>query len=239
MESRERYVRQIMLDGWGVESQQTLARSRVCVAGLGGLGAPVSLYLAAAGVGTIAICDDGTLELSNLNRQILYDETDIGHAKVDRAAERMRALNRSVNIEPHGVGINDETVASICSGADLIVDCLDNFDARYVLNRYSVREGVPLLHAAVSGYYGQLALLRPPQTPCLECFIPVGSSKATGPPPVLGAAVGVIGSIEALMAIDALRGETDDATLLTVDLVEFSIERTHLERNPGCPVCSG
>ena len=239
MESFERYKRQIAIEGWGVEAQEKLKSSQVCVVGVGGLGSPVSLYLAAAGVGTIVLCDYQEVELSNLNRQILYRSDDIGRSKLERAQKRLTELNPEIAVKTVYGRIVDDTAPSAFAGADLIVDCLDSFEARFVLNRYAAAYGVPFVHAGITGLFGQLALLHPPQTPCLQCFIPPGAAAVHEPPPVLGATAGVLGSLQAIVALKVLSGRTDTGygVFHTIDLTSISIESFALQKNPECPVC--
>ena len=232
-------MRQIAIDGWGDAVQDKLERSRVCITGVGGLGSPTSIYLAAAGVGTIVLCDFQEIELSNLNRQVLYTDADIGAKKVARARERLLALNPDIRVEAHELQLDDTSAEEVFESADLIIDCLDNFQTRYVLNRYAVRRGIPLIHAGITEFYGQLVLLHPPHTPCLECIIPADTPKHTAPPPVLGAVAGVVGSLQAVVALKALGG-FDDAgygRLQTIDLLTMSFDTIAVEKNPACPVC--
>jgi molybdopterin-synthase adenylyltransferase len=241
MDAKDRYVRQIAIEGWGKEAQERLEDSCVCVVGAGGLGSPVSIYLAAAGVGSIILCDHQNVEMSNLNRQILYVESDIGHAKTECARTRLSEFNRAIKVETHQLHLDESSVKTVCGPADLIIDCLDDFPSRYILNRYSVTHGVSLIHAAIREFYGQIALLHPPHTPCLECFIPKSSPKDEGTPPVLGATAGAVGSLQALIAINALCGrkEAGYGILRSIDLLTMSLESVLLEKNPSCPACSG
>lgn len=239
MDTIERYKRQLDIDDWGTTIQEKLADSKVCVAGVGGLGSPVSLYLAAAGVGTIVLCDYQTVELSNLNRQVLYTENDIGSAKIEKARERLRALNSDISVEISVGRISDDNAPSIFAGADIIIDCLDNFDTRYVLNRYSIASGTPLVHAGITSFYGQLALIHPPFTPCLECIIPPESIQKVKAPPVLGATAGVVGSLQAAEAIKVLGGmpEAGYRYLRSIDILNMSFESIAIERRPSCLAC--
>ena len=239
MEAYERYTRQMDITGWGKEVQDKLSQSRVCIVGVGGLGSPVSLYLAAAGVGTIVLCDYQDVELSNLNRQILYSSDDIGSSKVKQARKRLVQLNPNITVEAFEALIDDGNAASLFDGADIIIDCLDSFEARFMLNRYSAKNGVPFVHAGITEFYGQLALLNPPHTPCLQCFISPEATKKGAPPPVLGATAGVLGSFQAVMALKALSGvfKTGDSLFYLIDLLNMSFEQVNLQKNPNCPVC--
>ena len=239
MESQERYKRQIAIDGWGEAVQKRLGKARVCITGVGGLGSPASLYLAAAGVGSIVLCDFQEIELSNLNRQVLYSEAAIGSKKVNKARERLKQLNSTINIEICDVRIDESSAQRVFASSDLIIDCLDNFETRYVLNRYSIKNSIPLIHAGITEFYGQLALIHPPNTPCLECFIPADSPKQKGSPPVLGATAGVVGSLQAITAIKVLGGFRSPGfgVLQTVDLLNMSFDSISIEKNPACPAC--
>jgi adenylyltransferase/sulfurtransferase len=232
-----RYHRQMIIPGWGEAAQRALAGSTVFVAGAGGLGCPALIYLAAAGVGAIRICDNDTVSESNLNRQILYGENDIGKSKAALAAQALTALNSGVRVEPLAVMIDESSADGLVAGASIIVDCLDNYGARMALNAVSVRRGIPMVHAAISGLYGQITLLDPPRTPCLACI--VGGRDTDGPSPAAGATAGLVGSLEALEAVKHLTGlgETLAGTLLLVDALSARFERIALRKNPSCPVC--
>ena len=239
-DERERYTRQIKIDGWGSAGQQRLRQAHVGVAGAGGLGAPASLYLATAGVGKITICDNQTVELSNLNRQILFGTNDIGGAKAALAARRLKRLNPNTSIRPIERRISDETVDEIFCGCDLIVDCLDNFEARYVLNRFSVSNEVPLLHGGVRDRYGELLLTRPPLTACLQCYLHVVVDRDEIVP-VSGALAGVIGSMQANAVIRHLIDIEDDQAgqLQSIDLAAMRIDSTPIAKWSQCPACGG
>jgi molybdopterin/thiamine biosynthesis adenylyltransferase len=236
-QERERYHRQIIFPDWGIDTQERLKKAHVFIAGAGGLGSPVSMYLATAGIGTLRICDCGEPELSNLNRQILHDDSRIGINKALSARQTLERLNPDIRIETRTENINDETVDEIIGEVDLIMDCLDNFDTRHVLNRYALRKHIPMVHGGVSGMNGQITFLHPPETPCLWCIQP-GS-----PPPVLfpivGATAGMIGSLQALEALKYLSGI---GTLLKSNVLFWNGATMDFmtlpqQKNPGCPVC--
>jgi molybdopterin-synthase adenylyltransferase len=234
---RERYRRQLLIPGWGEEAQQKLKNSKVLIAGAGGLGSPVAYYLAAAGVGSLVICDDGKLELSNCNRQILYWETDLGVAKAEAAAERIYEFNRDIEILPLSERIDDDSIERLAGGADLIVDCLDNFETRYVLNRFSVRTKMPFVHAGVSCFAGQLTFIAPPETPCLACIFPEVPEQETVP--ILGTTTGVIGSLSAMEACKYLAGvgENIKSKLIIWDGEEQIFDTVEITKSETCPVC--
>lgn len=232
---RERYLRQLPLIGG--EGQEILRSSSVCVAGAGGLGSPVALYLAAAGVGHIRLLDPDRVDMSNLNRQVLHADPDILRFKVDSAAEKLARLNPDIRIEPMPVAIHEGNALHVAEGMDLLVDALDSYPPRYLLNRVAFEKGIPLVHAAVSGFVGQLTTIIPGETPCLRCAIP--HPPEGGSPPVLGATAGILGTMEALEAIKVLLGIGDVTKnfLLVWDGMCGRLDQIPFERVPGCQVC--
>jgi len=171
-EENQRYHRQIILPGWGEEGQEKVEEAVVFIAGAGGLGSPVAIYLAAAGVGRIRICDHSEPELSNLNRQILHTDSDIGKKKAISAQETLREINPHVQVEPLPVFIERENIDILVGDAGIIIDCMDNFPTRHVLNECAVRKGIPFVHGGVIGMCGQITFIHTPQTPCLKCIFP-------------------------------------------------------------------
>lgn len=244
---RERYQRQIALPSWGEEAQRKLAAATVFVAGAGGLGSAAILYLAAAGVGCIRVCDRGRVELSNLNRQILHGGKTIGMDKSTSAQNTVAGLNSDVRVVPLSVEMTAANVADLAAGADIILDCLDNVPGRMVLNALSVRARIPLVHAGVRAMGGQLSFLRPPATPCLACFLeepPPGSGQAGGKlaeegSPILGATAGCMGCLQALEALKYLTGtgERAENRIVFFDGETMSFDEVKVARNPDCPVC--
>ncbi len=224
----ERYSRQIPV--LGKEGQERLARATVVVAGLGGLGSPVAYYLAAAGVGKMVLVDEGDVELSNLNRQIIYRHSDVGKSKVEIAAVRLSQLNPEVLIKPLKLRISEDNVGSIVKGADVVVDCLDNFGTRYVLAEATWDEGAPLVHGAIEGTYGQVTTIVPGVTPRLKEVFPRVRDR-TGIP-VIGATAGVVGAIEAMEAIKFITSVGRPLTnrLLIIDLSDCSFEVVSIAR---------
>jgi adenylyltransferase/sulfurtransferase len=232
-----RYQRQISIPGWGAEAQRRLKQSAVFLAGVGGLGSAAAIYLAAAGVGQLALCDFDRVEHSNLNRQILHDHSRVGMSKVASAQVSLARLNAAVEVLPLAAAITEENVDGLVGDACLIVDCLDNFETRYVLNSSAIRKGIPLVHASVSGLEGRLSFIHVPRTPCLRCTFPEGPPPV--PVPVLGATPGVIGSLQAMEAVKYLAnlGGNLLGRLLVWDggTMEFLTLRTR--RDPSCPLC--
>jgi molybdopterin/thiamine biosynthesis adenylyltransferase len=163
----ERYDRQIRINGWSAEGQTKIKSARVVIAGVGGLGCPSALYLAAAGVGTLKLIDNGKVELSNLNRQILHTESDIGKFKVDSAKEKLFHVNHYVNVETSKETISDSNVDNLVKECDIIVDAMDNLETRFVLNRSAVRNDIPFVHGSVEGLHGNMMTIIPRRSPCL------------------------------------------------------------------------
>ena len=233
----ERYTRQMIISGWGEEGQERLKNSTVFVAGAGGLGSPASIYLAAAGVGTIRICDNGEPELSNLNRQILHSEADIGINKALSSKESIKALNPNVLVEPLTEMIKEGTVENLVGEADIIVDCLDNFETRHVLNEFAVKKSMPFVHAGIHGLSGQLTFIHSPETPCLSCVFPGVVPKEVFP--VVGVTPGIIGTIEAAEAIKWIVGigENLKNKLLIWDGDTMDFQKVEIKKDPDCRIC--
>lgn len=234
----ERYRRQIMIEGWDIAGQERLQSATVFIAGAGGLGSPVSMYLAACGIGTLRICDCGEPELSNLNRQILHDESRIGINKAVSARQTINHLNPHVNVIALPTAITDQTISELAGNASLIVDCLDNFEARHVLNRYAVSRSIPLVHGAIHGFSGQISVFHSPRTPCLACIFP-----PEVPPeifPVAGFTPGVIGLLQATETIKILLGLGSPlyGTLLMWDGARADFQKISIKQSPTCVVCS-
>jgi molybdopterin-synthase adenylyltransferase len=230
-----RYQRQYPL--LGDEGQKRLQCARILIAGVGGLGTIAATYLAAAGVGFLRLVDHDRVELSNLNRQILYSSKDIGRAKVTVAAERLESLNPSIGIEGIQRTFDEQTVEELTQDIDLIVDAFDNFATRYLINRVAFARRIPLIHGAVRGFFGQVSTLIPGSTACLQCLV------AHSPPeesfPIIGGTCGVIGAIQATEAVKVLSGQGEPLLnrLFFWDgrIGEGTILNT--ERNPRCAVC--
>lgn len=236
-EDRERYHRQMILPSWGEETQRLLKNSCVFIAGAGGLGSPVALYLAAAGVGTLRICDSGEVELSNLNRQIVHAEDRLGENKALSAQRTLQGINPSVRVFPLPEMITADNVASLVGEASLMIDCLDNFETRFILNEHAVRTGLALVHAGVNGLCGQIAFIHPPQTACLACL--VAEAPPTSVFPILGATAGVLGCLEALEALKYLSGtgELLAGRLLFCDGESMQLQEISFDKDPECRVC--
>ena len=234
---KERYARQMIINGWGDAGQEKLKKATVFIAGAGGLGSPVAIYLAAAGVGNIRICDHGMPELSNLNRQILHSESDIGHYKVFSAKDSIASVNPHVTVYPLTDMIQSENVESLVGDSDIIVDCLDNFETRHVLNELAVKRSLPFVHAGIHGLSGQVTFIHSPETPCLRCVFPSVVPKQVFP--VVGVTPGIIGSIEAAETLKWLVniGTTLKNKLLIWDGDTMDFQKIDIKKDPDCPVC--
>jgi molybdopterin/thiamine biosynthesis adenylyltransferase/rhodanese-related sulfurtransferase len=243
-EQRDRYSRHLLLPEVGIEGQQKLLDAKVLLLGAGGLGSPAALYLAAAGVGTLGIVDDDTVDLSNLQRQVIHNSERVGMPKVDSAQETIRALNPDVNVQKYPVRLGPENIMDILPDYDIIVDGLDNFPTRYLLNDASVRLRIPVVSAAILGFDGQLSVFAPYEGPCYRCLFP------TPPPPelapscgangVLGVLPGTMGLLQATEVIKLIIGAGEPAIgrLLMYDALAATITEVKVRRDPDCPVCS-
>jgi len=232
-----RYQRQMLIAGWGEEGQRRLKASRVFLAGAGGLGSPVSVYLAIAGVGELRICDSDRSELSNLNRQMLHSDERLGEWKTASAKETLQRLNPTITITTCHDRLESSNVSGIVGKPDIMLDCLDNFETRYVLNRYAVSTGIPLIHGAIWGMAGQVTFLHPPETPCLRCLFPEEPPKAVFP--VVGASPGLAGCIQAMEVLKFLTmvGTNLKGRLLVFDGEEMTFDLLTVRRRPSCPDC--
>ncbi|MDW8021545.1 MAG: HesA/MoeB/ThiF family protein [Nitrososphaerota archaeon] len=237
-EEFERYDRQLRIPYFGVDAQMKLKKSAVMVAGVGGLGSSAAIFLAAAGVGKLRIVDCGEVELSNLNRQILYSTEDIGRPKVFAALERLRAINPNVEIEAIKEEITEDNIEELLNGVNLVVDGQDNFETRFIINKACVRAFKPCIHGAVYAFEGRLMTIIPGKGPCLRCLIPQ-DPKEMASIPILGPLPGIVGAFEALEAIKLLTGVGDPLSgkLLIIDGETFSFYKIEIKKNPSCPVC--
>jgi len=231
----ERYQRQLLVDGW---DQEKLKCARVLIVGVGGLGGISATYLAAAGVGHLRICDSDTVELSNLNRQILFASDDVGKSKVALAARRLYAQNPETEVDAISDKLTETNARELASGCDLIIDGLDNHSDRLKLNRASFKLGIPFVYGAINEWLGQLSFFNPPKTACLACLM-AEQLQMAGPTPVFGALPGVIGCLQATLVLRYLMtGENPLAnTLLIFRADAMAFETVTFERRPGCAVC--
>lgn len=234
-----RYNRQMMIPGWGEAGQAKIKSASVFIAGAGGLGGPVSIYLAAAGVGEIRICDADVVELSNLNRQILHTDKRVGELKAASAENTLKEINPTINVVPSRTYIDDGSVEQIVGHPDVVIDCLDNFPTRYLLNAYCIKKRIPLIHGAIWGMSGQVTFLHPPETPCLRCLVPEPPPKETFP--VVGVAPGLTGCIQGLEALKYITGVGSNlkGRLLSFDGEFMKFSSFKLRRIESCPDCGG
>jgi len=232
---RDRYKRQILL--FGEEGQERLKKAHIFIAGAGGLGSPVAYYLAVAGVGTITIVDMDVVDRTNLNRQILHTDRDIGKKKTVSAEEKLTAVNPDIRINAIDTRIGDDNAARLVGNAGGIVDAMDNYPTRYLLNRVALEKNIPLFHGAIRGFYGQATTIIPKKTPCLSCLFPKAPPQEIFP--VVGATPGVIGTIQATEVIKYLTGSGDLLTgrILVWDGLAGRAEEIRAERISCCPAC--
>ena len=243
-EQRERYSRHLLLPEVGAEGQQKLLDAKVLLLGAGGLGSPTALYLAAAGVGTLGIVDDDEVDLSNLQRQVIHTSERIGMPKVDSAEQTITALNPDVKVKKYQVRLGPENIMDILPGYDVVVDGLDNFPTRYLLNDASVRLKIPVVSAAILGFEGQLSVFKPYDGPCYRCLFPVPPpaelAPSCGANGVLGVLPGTMGLLQATEVIKLILGEGDPliGRLLMYDALAAETTEVKVRRDPECPICS-
>ncbi|MCD5970057.1 molybdopterin-synthase adenylyltransferase MoeB [Pseudomonas quasicaspiana] len=238
-----RYSRQILLQYVDIEGQFKLKQSRVLIVGLGGLGSPVALYLAAAGVGELHLADFDTVDLTNLQRQIIHDSQTVGQSKVDSAIARLTAINPEISLVPHRAALDVDSLATVVEGVDLVLDCSDNFATRGAVNAACVAARKPLVSGAAIRLEGQLSVFDPrrPESPCYHCLYGHGSEAelTCSEAGVIGPLVGLVGSLQALEALKVLVGfgEPLVGRLLLIDALSTRFRELKVKRDPGCSVC--
>jgi len=243
-EQRERYSRHLLLPEVGAEGQQKLLDAKVLLLGAGGLGSPAALYLAAAGVGTLGIVDSDEVDMSNLQRQVIHSTDRIGVSKVDSAEQTISALNPDVNVVKHQVRLDASNIVEILPDYDIVVDGLDNFPTRYLLNDASVRLGIPVVSAAILGFEGQLSVFKPYEGPCYRCLFPVPPpaelAPSCGANGVLGVLPGTMGLLQATEVVKLIldEGEPLIGRLLMYDALAARFTEVKVRRDPQCPICS-
>ena len=243
-EQRERYSRHLLLPEVGSDGQQKLLDAKVLLLGAGGLGSPAALYLAAAGMGTLGIVDHDDVDLSNLQRQVIHSSERIGVPKVDSAEQTIEALNPDVKVEKYPVRLGADNIVEIISGYDVVVDGLDNFPTRYLLNDASVRLGIPVVSAAILGFEGQLSVFKPYDGPCYRCLFPVPPpaelAPSCGANGVLGVLPGTMGLLQATEVVKLIldQGEPLIGRLLMYDALSARFTEVKVRRDPDCPICS-
>ncbi|MCX6689566.1 MAG: HesA/MoeB/ThiF family protein [Methanoregula sp.] len=232
---RERYKRQMLL--FGDEGQERLKKAHIFIAGAGGLGSHISLYLAVAGIGTLTMVDKDVVDQSNLNRQILHYDRDIGRRKTESAEEKLRAANPDITVRVIDATIEASNAHALVGNADGIVDAMDNYPTRYLLNDVAIEKNIPLFHGGIRGFYGQATTIIPKKTACLRCIFPHAPPKEVFP--VVGVTPGFIGMVQATEVLKYLlgSGELLANRLFIWDGLQAHAEEIALERNPHCTAC--
>src|SRR3954465_4443466 len=243
-EQRQRYSRHFLLPEVGVEGQQKLLDAKVLLLGAGGLGSPTALYLAAAGVGTLGIVDDDVVDVSNLQRQVIHTTERVGVAKVDSAEEQIKALNPDVDVVKYKTRLDASNIMEIIEGWDIVVDGVDNFPTRYLLNDASVRLQIPVVSAAILGFEGQLSFSPPSAAPSSRCLSPhpppAELAPSCGANGVLGVLPGTMGLLQATEVVKLIigAGEPLIGRLLMYDALAATTTELKVRRDPECPICS-
>jgi molybdopterin/thiamine biosynthesis adenylyltransferase len=237
----ERYARQLVLPEWTGAVQERLNSATAIVIGAGALGSPAATYLASAGVGRIGVVDGDWVELSNLQRQPLHFTPDIEAQKSESAAQKLGVLNSEITVEPYPVEVDEDNVAAIVMGADVVLDCTDSFDTRYLINDACCAQRVPLIEAGALGFGGMLLAIRPGETACYRCAFPTAPADAPScaEAGMLGAVSGVIGSLQALEALKLLTGVGVTPGDVIVQFDGLTLQQTLVRtiRRPDCSAC--
>lgn len=238
------YSRQVVMEELGWKGQQKLAKSKVAVVGMGGLGTVSSLYLALAGVGYLRLIDQDTVEIQNLHRQILYTKDDLHYPKAEVAAERLKKFNPLLKVEPVSENLHARNAEALLTGVDCVVDGLDNMLSRYLVNSACVKLSLPYVFGAAIGIEGNLSVFAPPETPCLECILPSLSDSdllKCSTRGVLGATPGIIGAMQAMEAIKILTGigVPLKGKLMVCDFNDMTFTAIDIAKRTGCPACQG
>lgn len=240
---RERYARHFTLPGVGPEGQQRLKASRVLLIGAGGLGSPVALYLAAAGVGHLGIVDDDRVDVTNLQRQILHGTADVGRPKTDSARDRLHDVNPHVHVEPYDTRLTSANALEILRGHDVVVDGTDNFPTRYLSNDACVLLGIPNVYGSISRFEGQASVFATADGPCYRCLFreppPPGSVPSCAVAGVFGVLPGLVGAVQATETLKLLLGHGDTLAgrLMLIDALRMHVRTIELRRDPACPAC--
>jgi sulfur-carrier protein adenylyltransferase/sulfurtransferase len=243
-EQRERYSRHLLIPEIGLEGQTKLLESKVLLLGAGGLGSPTALYLAAAGVGTLGVVDDDDVDLSNLQRQVIHTTDRIGTPKVDSAETSITAINPDVEVVKYKTRLDASNIMEIIDGYDVIVDGVDNFPTRYLLNDATVRLGIPVVSASILGFDGQLSVFKPHEGPCYRCLYPVPPpaelAPSCGANGVLGVLPGTMGLLQATEVVKLVTGAGEPliGRLLLYEALGATFTELKVRRDPECPICS-
>ena len=233
-----RYQRQIILPDFGAEGQEKLKKAHVLIVGVGGLGSPAAMYLACAGVGKITIVDSDSVELSNLNRQILHWENDVGQQKVISAKKKLQRMNSTLDIVPLVTRLDTKNAGELLEGVSVAIDCLDNFETRFILNAACIHNDVPLIHGGINGLKGEVTTILPGRTPCLSCIFP-HAVKEKKPVPVLGATAALVASLQVLEAIKLISGFGKPLTerILYIHAGEMNFFTLRYKKRNDCDIC--
>jgi molybdopterin/thiamine biosynthesis adenylyltransferase len=243
-EQRQRYSRHFLLPEIGEDGQQKLLDAKVLLLGAGGLGSPIALYLAAAGVGTLGLVDDDEVDVSNLQRQVIHTTDRVGMAKVDSAEAAINGLNPDVEVVKHATRLDASNIMELIEGYDVIVDGVDNFPTRYLLNDATVRLQIPVVSASILGFDGQLSIFKPYDGPCYRCLYPVPPpaelAPSCGANGVLGVLPGTMGLLQATEVIKLVVGigEPLVGRLLLYEALSATFTELKVRRDPDCPICS-
>ena len=243
-EQKSRYSRHLLLPEVGLEGQLKLLDAKVLLLGAGGLGSPTALYLGAAGVGTLGIIDNDVVDVSNLQRQVIHTNDTVGEPKVDSAERAIKALNPDVNVVKYNARLDASNIMDVVEGYDVIVDGLDNFPTRYLLNDASVRLRIPVVSASILGFDGQLSVFAPYEGPCYRCLYPTPPpaelAPSCGANGVLGVLPGTMGLLQATEVVKLILGEGDPliGRLLMYDALAATFTEVRVRRDPECPICS-
>jgi sulfur-carrier protein adenylyltransferase/sulfurtransferase len=243
-EQKERYSRHLLIPEIGLEGQTKLLESKVLLLGAGGLGSPTALYLAAAGVGTLGVVDDDEVDLSNLQRQVIHTTDRIGVPKVDSAEQSITAINPDVKVIKYKTRLDASNIMEIIDGYDVIVDGVDNFPTRYLLNDATVRLGIPVVSASILGFDGQLSVFKPHDGPCYRCLYPVPPpaelAPSCGANGVLGVLPGTMGLLQATEVVKLVTGAGEPLVgrLLLYEALGATFTELKVRRDPECPICS-
>ncbi|MHA1298227.1 MAG: HesA/MoeB/ThiF family protein [Candidatus Helarchaeota archaeon] len=239
-EELERYNRQIISSDIGVDGQKKLKSASVLVIGLGGLGSPVAYYLTAAGIGTLGLMDMDTVSLSNLQRQIIHSTSNVGKNKTESAYEKLSKLNPNVNFRLINEKLNPQNAHSIIKDYDFVVDCSDNFEAKFLVNDSCLKEKIPFSIGGVRGFEGQLMTVLPFKSACYRCVFKSAPPPSESPLPVVGATPGFAGTIQAMEAIKYIIGYKKGLLinqLLVFDLLTLMVNKIKIQRDEKCPSC--
>jgi molybdopterin-synthase adenylyltransferase len=242
-EQLQRYSRNILIKEIGLEGQKKLLQSRVCVIGAGGLGSAALYYLAAAGIGELGIADSDSVDLSNLQRQVIHFSNDLNKIKTDSAKNKINSLNPDVRVNAYNIKVNSENIRQLINHYDFILDCTDNFKTKFLINDACFFENKPYSHAGVLSMAGQIMTIIPKKTACYRCIFnsppESGSVNTSSHAGILGAVAGMFGTIQAIEAVKFITnsGRLLTDTLLTIDAGTFEIRKINIQKNTCCPLC--